>query len=122
MNPATTSIWPIIAIVSGIFASLVGGLVILNLQSLKKCIGDLSAKQALHDEKIDKLMERKNFCNQDFVGKVDYIRSMNGIEESNKTLIKEVAALGGSMEVIKQMPQICGSIAKEFVKEMKHNG
>ena len=34
-------------------------------------------------------------------------------------LLEEVSRQNGAMEVINQMPQICGNIAGEIVKEMK---
>lgn len=123
--------WPIIASVAGLFAGLVGALVVLNLQSLKASITKLADQQRsdiariettqkIHGEEIRQLSERRQLCQQDFVGKVEYIRSANTIEESVKELTKSVAELNGSMKVIERMPQICGAIARDIVKEMQH--
>lgn len=105
----------ILSALLGFTATMTSTMVLFTLNTMKQRIIKLEVGQ-------EKLADRKAVCNQDFVDKVAYIRSTNNLEEGLKELMKEVGKLGGSMEVIKQMPQICGSIAKEFVKEMKHNG
>ncbi|MFA5187029.1 MAG: hypothetical protein WC551_11155 [Patescibacteria group bacterium] len=102
----------ILSAVLGFSASLLSGMVLFNLNAMKSRIDKLETGQ-------QKLIERKNMCNQDYVGKVEYIRSSNGLEEGMKDLISAVGELRGTMEVIKQMPAICGNIAKEIVREMK---
>jgi len=116
-----TSIWPIIATIASLFTGLVGALVIFNLQSLKAVIKDVKAKQIAQDQKIEKLIERKNTCSQDYVGKVEYIRAVNSLEDGLKELIRSVAMLNGTMKLIEKMPDICGTIARDIVKEMKTN-
>ena len=118
--------WPIIATVASLFASGLFGLVLYNLSTLKagfKASTDAIIKrqdaQALD---IQKLIERKNICNQDYVGKVEYIRSTNALETDMKALVKAVAEMTGTLKVIEQMPRICGQIARDIVKEMKDNG
>ncbi len=105
----------VLSVLLGFTATVTSSMVLFNLNSMKQRIGKLESGQ-------EKLIERKNLCNQDFVGKVEYIRAVNGMEQSMKELTKAVSRLEGSMEVIKQMPAICGNIAKEIVKEMKNNG
>lgn len=114
--------WAIVLLVIGMLLSIIGTLLILNLKGLKTCITKMNERLDKHESKIDKLIERKNFCNQDYVGKVEYIRSINGIEEAMKDLIKAVARLDGNMKVIEQMPAICGDIARSIAKEMIPNG
>jgi uncharacterized protein YoxC len=116
-EPAT--LWPIIATIASLFTGIVGGLMIFNLNALKSVISDVKTRQQIADEKIDKLIERKNICNQDYVGKVEYIRSSNGLEDGMKDLIKAVSALSGSMKVMEQMPEICGSITRNVIRELK---
>ncbi|RKY06890.1 MAG: hypothetical protein DRP56_06620 [Planctomycetota bacterium] len=111
------SIWPIIATVAALFTGIVSGLVIYNLQSLKTVIATVQEKQKAQDAKIDKLVERKDTCNQHFVGKVDYIRSIHSMEKSNNQLLEKVCELTGMMEVVKQMPQIAAGVAREVTKE-----
>ena len=117
----TSTIWPIVATVAALFMALVGGLVILNLQSLKKCITDLSDKQKRQEDKIDRLVERKNICNQDYVNKVDYIRAVNSLEGTMKQMLEKVSQVSGQMKFVEQLPQIMGNITREIVKEMKHD-
>lgn len=114
--------WPIIASVAGLFAGLIGALILYNLQMLKSSLADIAKRQDAQASDIAKLFDRKNLCNQDFVGKVEYIRSTNALEEGMRDLTKAVAELAGTMKVIEQMPKICGAIARDIVKEMQNNG
>lgn len=122
--PQATNLWPIIATVASLFASGMFGLVLYNLQTLKASFAagmdSIKERQESQAKDIRTLFERKNTCNQDFVGKVEYIRSSNGLEEGMKELIKQVATLNGTMKVIEQMPSICGQIARDIVKEMNN--
>lgn len=123
---AAGNAWPIIASVASLFASGLFGLVLYNLQtlksSLKSSIEAIAKRQDSQAADIARLIDRKNLCSQDYVGKVEYIRSSNGLEEGMKQLLEKVGTLNGTMRVIEQMPAICGNIAKEIVKEMKQNG
>ena len=113
----TGNLWPIVATITSLFTGVVGGLVIFNLQSLKTAIVETKEKQKSQDVKIDKLFDRKDTCNQHFVGKVDYIRSIHSMEKSNNQLLEKVCELTGMMEVVKQMPQIAAGVAREVTKE-----
>lgn len=112
--------WEIVTFVVSICAGVIGGLVLFNLSGMRETISRLSAKLDEQDKKILDLYNRKNMCSQDYVPMVAYIRSTNNLEEGQKELIQGVANLQGIMESIKQMPQICGTIAREIVKEMKN--
>ncbi|HOQ06036.1 MAG TPA: hypothetical protein PKY88_12580 [Anaerohalosphaeraceae bacterium] len=112
--------WSILATVISAAAGIISGLILMILTSIKSDLRAISARVDQQDAKIERLAERKNACNQDFVGKVEYIRSINSLEESMKKVSEGVAMLNGSMRVIEQMPQICGHIAKEIVKEMRY--
>lgn len=116
------NIWPIIASVAGLGAGTIGALILYNLQMLKATLAEITKRQDAQASDIAKLFDRKNLCNQDFVGKVEYIRSSNGLEEGMKELIAAVATLNGTIKVIERMPEICGAIARDIVKEMKTNG
>jgi uncharacterized protein YoxC len=112
--------WSMLATVISAAAGIISGLILMLLTSIKSDLRAISARVDLQDAKIERLTERRNLCNQDYVGKVEYIRSVNSLEESMKKVTEGVAVLNGSMRVIEQMPQICGNIAKEIVKEMRH--
>lgn len=114
--------WPIIASVAGLFAGTIGALILYNLQMLKASLTDIIKRQDAQAAEIKQLMERRQTCQQDFVGKVEYIRSTNTLETGMKDLTKAVAELAGTMKVIEQMPKICGAIARDIVKEMQNNG
>lgn len=105
----------LLSVVLGFAATITSSLVLFTLNGMKQRIEKLESG-------YDKLIERKNTCNQDYVGQVAYIRAINAIELGQKELIQGVANLSGSMKVLEQMPAICGGIAKAIVQEMKNNG
>lgn len=104
----------VMSVLLGFTATITSSMVLFNLQSMKGRIDKLEFGHLT-------LLERKNICNQDYVGKVEYIRSSNSLEDGMKELIASVATLNGTMKMIEQMPAICGSIARNIVKEMKPN-
>jgi len=110
------NIFPVLGIVLSVIlggaATITSSMVLFNLRSMNKRIELLETRQ-------QSLYERKNICHQDFVNKVDYIRSITSFESSLKKLVESVSELKGSMKAIEQMPQICGSIAQMIVKEMQ---
>ena len=105
----------ILSVILGAAATVTSSMVLLNLRTMNRRIDKLE-----QDQKT--LISRKDVCNQHYVDKVTYIRSINSQEEGIKLLIEKVAMLNGSMKVIEQMPAICGNIAKEIAKEMKSHG
>ncbi len=114
------NVYNLMAIIISSASGLIGALILVNLKTLTQSIAKMDKRIDGQDKKIEKLIERKNFCNQDFVGKVDYIRSVNSLEGTMKKLLESVSELKGTMEVVRQMPQICGNIAREIAKEMSH--
>lgn len=113
------SVWPIVATITGLFAGIVNGLVLLYLRQI-------SRRQDAQEAKIDRLMDQKNVCNQDYVGKVDYIRAVNRLEVLQEKLLEKMSEQAGAMEIVRQLPQMAGSIAKEIgiviAREMRKDG
>lgn len=101
----------ILAAVLGFTASLLSGLVLLNLRTINARVGKLEEGQV-------RLFDRKAVCNQDFVNKVDFIRAVTSIESTMKDLVKNTSELKGTMKAVEQMPAIVGSVAKNIVQEM----
>jgi superfamily II RNA helicase len=110
----------------GLAATITSSMVLFNLRSMSKRI-DENKKD--HNDRLDKieatqskLAERKNICNQDYVGKVDFLRFANSQEELMRKLVESVSTLNGNMKLVEQMPKICATIARDVIKEMKNNG
>lgn len=106
----------LLSVILGGAATICSSMVLFNLRSMNKPIERIETAQAA-------MADHKNECRKDFVDKVDYIRAVNSAEASMKELIKGLAEMkglmAGSKQLIEQMPQICGSIARDIVKEMK---
>lgn len=105
-----------LSVVLAAAAAISSSMVLFNLRSMNRRIEKLEVAQMA-------MANHKSECRKDFVDKVDYIRSVNSVEASLKELIKATAEIKGSRaastRLIEQMPQICGSIARDIVKEMK---
>ena len=106
----------ILSVILGGAATICSSMVLFNLRSMTRRIEKIETAQAA-------MADHKSDCRKDFVDKVDYIRSVNSLEATMKDLIKASAEIKGSMagsaQLIEKMPQICGSIARDIVKEMK---
>ncbi|MBW2561087.1 MAG: hypothetical protein JRE40_09565 [Deltaproteobacteria bacterium] len=95
-----------LSVVLGGAATICSSMVLFNLRSMSRRIDKVETAQAA-------------MC-RDYVDKVDYIRSITSLEGKMDKQIEATSEMTGSMKVmIEQMPQICGSIAREIVKEMK---
>jgi hypothetical protein len=107
--------WPIVATVVGVFAGITNGVVLLYLQQISK-------RQDVQEAKIDKLMDQKNLCNQDYVGKVDYIRAVNRLEQLQEKLLEKMSEMTGTIEIVRQMPQMVKELGIVIAREMRKNG
>jgi len=102
----------IVSIILSAAAALTGGLVLFNLRAM-------NARITTVENDIKETAKNKDKCRQDFVDKVDYIREITKLESTSTEMLKVLSEIKGSMTVIEKMPQICGNIASQVVKEMK---
>jgi hypothetical protein len=118
MNP-----WQIAATVIGTLLSIMGSLILWNLQCIKSGLANVAARLQTQDEKINSLEKSylvfRQTCQQEFVGKEDWLREAgNNREELSKVSIT-LSRMEGKMDVADKLPAICGNITREVVKEMK---
>ena len=110
--------WTIALTMSGVFISIIGGLLIFYLKSIKSCV----SKQ---EDRIDKIAESQaacqKDCQRDYVDKVDFIRNVTKTEKTLDSLVKMASEIKGSMKFIEKIPQMCGEIARQITKEMKES-
>ncbi|MBW8017077.1 MAG: hypothetical protein FVQ82_12900 [Planctomycetes bacterium] len=102
----------ILSIALGAAATLISGMILFNLRAMDKRI-------AAVESDLKEAAKRKDRCRQDFVDKVDYIRSYTTTEKRQIKMLEALSEIKGSMAVFDKMPQICGNIASQIVKEMK---
>jgi hypothetical protein len=95
------------------YASVMTTLVLFNLRSMNQQIRS-------NTDDIKLLMKQKDQCRQDFVDKVDFIRSYTSIESTMKKLVESVSEIKGVMKAVEEMPKICGSVAREILKETRN--
>lgn len=123
--------WIITSVVIGGCLSIVGGLIVFNLQSIKKCLASLSDKLSKQDAKIDSHADKiatletsqancKTDCFRSFVSSEAFLRETGFQRRSMEKLTNAVSRLDGKLTVVEKLPQICGDISREIVKEMKN--
>jgi len=102
----------ILSIALGASATLISSMILLNLKAMERRI-------TVVESDIKEAANRKDQCRQDFVDKVDYIRNYTTTEKRQVKMLEGIGEIKGSMTVFEKMPQICGNIASQVVKEMK---
>lgn len=110
-------------IILGVAFTAISAMVAYYLSTIKQTMEKYGSRIDGHDEKFLQLNSKLDLCKvgcqQDMVGKVDWVRS----EGYTRKLLQDQTALInqllGKMSVVEQMPQICGQIAREIASQMK---
>jgi len=93
-------------------ATLISSMVLYNLQTLKQRMDRIEIEQ-------DRLIARKEKCQVQFVDVEQWIRSETYTRRKLDTIAESVSALAANLKIVEQMPQICGGIARDIIREMK---
>ncbi len=123
--------WSFIAVVVGGCLSVVGALIVLNLSAIKKCIREQVIRNDKQDDNIkdcdtgvNQLSQRMSDCKVDcdrtFVTGEAFLRETGFTRRSLEKVTSGVDRLDGKLTVVEKLPQICGDISREIVKEMKN--
>lgn len=115
--------WSIVATVISAAAVLVGGLIVINLKAIKKCLGTLVSRADRQDDRIAAAEQGfaacKIDCSRTTVSKEDWVRSegytRRRLDDVNATLNR----MDGKLGVAERLPEICGRIASEVIKQTK---
>lgn len=120
MHPAVQILLGILT-VAGIAISTLAA---LYLKAIKQCvtkqsddIKDLGTKVS---EVVTDQANCKNECTQNYVDKVDFIRNVTKQEKTLETLVETTAEIKGSMKIIEKIPQLCGEVTRQVVRELKN--
>ena len=109
----------ILSIIISAAVALVTGMVLLYLRTIsQQSVSQNTRIDAIENDQKE-AAKRKDQCRQDFVDKVDYIREVTKLESTQTEMLKVLSEIKGSLTVIEKLPEICGNIASEVVKEMK---
>ena len=114
------NLWPIIASVAGLFAMLVGGLVMLNLKTFKSLLCRLQDDQALQAKRLGSLERQMSLCqvacNDKFTSKEDWVRAegytRHGLEQQTAMLNR----MDGKLDFVKLLPEMGAAMGKEIGK------
>jgi len=109
--------WTIVASVAGAAIVVVGTLIVLNLRSIKDSVG--KAEGSVENLK-NKQVACKVDCERTFVDKELFLRETGFARRSLENLNASVNRLDGKLTVVEKLPQICGDISREIVKEMRN--
>lgn len=121
----------LVAVLIGGCLAIVGSLIVLNLRSIKNCVRTFTTRVDKQDKQIEKTKDNMKSLGTDFVKcKVDcersyvsaelFLRETGYTRRSMQTLTESVNRMEGKLTVTEKLPQICGEISREIVKEMKN--
>ena len=113
----------VIAIVGPMLA-LIGTLIIINLKSIKTCIGDLVDRTDGQDDAIKALTINQGVCKIDcerrFVDSEIFLRETGYQRRVLERQSEMLNRMDGKLIVVEKMPQIAADIARAVVKEFKN--
>lgn len=131
MNGVSYVPWGIVATIIGSAVVVVGSLIVLNLRAIKQCVRSLGGRINKQDTQIEKAQREvktlhtgfancKVDCERTFVNKELFLRETGFARRTLEDLSTSVNRLDGKLTVVEKLPQICGNISREIVKEMKN--
>jgi hypothetical protein len=114
----------LVAVLVGGCLAIVGSLIVLNLRSIKNCLRnqDKQIERAQDDvrQQQNNLTTCKIDCDRNFVKAEVFLRETGFARRALEGLTASVNRLDGKLTVVEKLPQICGDISREIVKEMKN--
>lgn len=125
--------WSIVATIVGALMSLIGALILVNLQSIKGCIRKLSDRIEKQDATIAGIKENydefsalmancKVDCHRSFVTGEAFLRETGFTRRTLETQTTSLNRMEGQLTIVEKLPQICGDISRSIVSEMKKGG
>ncbi len=131
MPPSASLPWNVLASIVSAGAVIIGGLVALYLRSIKQDLHALSERNDKQDDLIagnqqgmtalgQQLATCKIDCQAVTVSKEDYIRSEGRMRRQLEQLTAAINRLEGQLQVMQQLPEVCGKIVGKVVEQLKH--
>ena len=114
----------IVAVLVGGCLAIVGSLIVFNLRSIKQCLQ--KNREDVKKPQNDVRVLQTNFagckidCDRTFVTSEHFLRETGFTRRTLESLTATVNRLEGKLTVVEKLPQICGDISREIVKEMKN--
>ena len=114
----------IVASIIGAAIVVVGTLIVLNLRSIKGCIGNIGQQATKAESAVENLKAKQAACKVDcersFVDKELFLRETGFARRSLEKVTTAVDRLDGKLTVIEKLPQIVGDISRSIIKEMNN--
>lgn len=114
----------IIASIIGAAIIVVGTLIVLNLRSIKHGVRGVDQRVNKTEDNVKNVQLGFSACKVDcertFVDKELFLRETGFTRRSLENLNASVNRLDGKLTVVEKLPQICGDISREIVKEMRN--
>jgi hypothetical protein len=122
--------WSIVATVVGGLMSIIGALILVNLQSIKRCISKLSGRIEKQDALIADVKETNDAisvamlnckvdCHRDFVTGEAFLRETGFMRRTLENQTASINRIEGQLTLVDKLPAICGDISRNIVREMK---
>ena len=115
---------PVMASIIGAVIVVVGALIVLNLRSIKHCVRGIDQRTTRAEDKVESVQSNfaacKVDCDRTFVDKELFLRETGFTRRTLENLNASVNKLDGKLTVVEKLPQICGDISREIVREMKN--
>ena len=115
---------PIIASIIGAAVVVVGTLIVLNLRSIKHCVRGVDQRVNRAEDNVKSMelsfRDCKVDCDRTFVDKELFLRETGFTRRALENVTAAVNRLDGKLTVVEKLPQICGDISREIVKEMRN--
>lgn len=121
MSPALQLIVQLVSIVLGAAATLTCGVMLMYLKGIKATIDSHATRMSAFDKQLQNLSVRTAEYATDFVVKEDWVRSEGYTRKELKDITATLSRMEGKLDVTEKLPEICGQIAREIVKQSKEN-
>lgn len=114
----------------GSLIAIIGSLILLNLQSIKRCVTSVMERLDKYESRLvkneqdlgeikQKIITCKVDCEREFVDTGAFLRETGFSRRTLENLSASINRLEGQLAVTNKLPEIVGSISREIVKEMK---
>jgi len=122
--------WSIVATIVGGLMSIISALILVNLQSIKRCISKLSGRIEKQDSVIASIKENNDAlivsmsnckvdCHRNFVTGEAFLRETGFMRRTLETQTASLHRMEGQLTIVDKLPAICGDISRSIVREMK---
>jgi predicted methyltransferase len=116
-------------VIIGGLLSIVGALIIYNLGCISKKLSAINIRLDQQDGRITtvekfggKLADCQVECSRTNVSKEDWVRSEALTRQKLDAVAETMAKINGKLEIVQQLPDIAGRIAREVANALKSGG